>query len=236
MKKVFYILIVLMISILASGCGELTPQGDRVNISIIVAPSTAGTVLTSGGDEIGNTATFTAIPNRNWQFAGWTSEIESFENPLEIELEDDINLIANFSLFSNDYNFELSVSDENSTIDLEFGQIPGATDVYDTDIDLEAPPPPPGNTLYAWFEGDGRNLIKDYRNAFTDQITWKLELQPGEADSIRFDWTSIEESFSGSLQLTDPNGSFSVNMFEETSLSIGSSEFESLQIIYSFDE
>lgn len=236
MRKGFYIPTILIMMVLAFGCGELTPQGDRVNISIIVAPSTAGTVLTSGGDEIGNTATFTAIPNRNWQFAGWSSDVESFDNPLEVELEDDINLIANFSLFSNDYNFDLSVSDENSTVDLEFGQIPGATDSYDTGIDQESPPPPPGNTLYAWFEGDGRNLIKDFRNAFTDQITWNLEFQPGEADSIRIDWTSAEESFSGSLRLTDPNGSFSVDMFEESSFSIGSSEFESLEIVYSFDE
>jgi hypothetical protein len=234
--KLLQAISVIALLILLGSCGELSSLDDRVSINIVVSPATAGTVLTSGGDVIGNEVQFNAIANRNWQFAGWSGDIQSFDNPLVFELQDDVNLTANFSLFSNNYLFELHVSDGNTAIDLEFGQIPGATDIYDTGIDLESPPPPPGNTLYAWFENDNRNLIKDFRNAFTDQITWNLEFQPGTADSIWFEWTYTEESFSGTLQLTDPDGTFSINMFDENSIAIDPTEVQSLEIIYSFEE
>ncbi|TVR30626.1 MAG: hypothetical protein EA390_07860, partial [Balneolaceae bacterium] len=74
------------------------------------------------------------------------------------------------------------------------------------------------------------------RNAFTDQITWKLEFQPGSADSIWFDWTYTDESFSGTLQLTDPDGTFSIDMFNENSFVIDPTEIQTLEIIYSFEE
>lgn len=235
MRKQFYILLTLLIFILIYGCGELSEFGDRVNISILAAPSTGGTVLTSGGDEIGNTVTFTAIANRNWQFAGWTGDAVSFENPLQIVLEDDVNLIANFSLFSNDYRFEITASDGNSSVDLEFGQIPGATDIFDTGVDLESPPPPPGNTLYAWFDSHERRLLKDFRNAFTDELTWNLEFQPGNEDSIRFNWSHIEESFSGRLILMNSDSTIFINMFEEDEVTISTQETDALEIIYSFE-
>lgn len=234
-RKLFYTFIGLVILMLVYGCGELSDFGDRVNISILVAPSTAGTVLTSGGDEIGNTATFTAIANKNWQFAGWSGDVNSFENPLQIVLQDDVSLTANFSLFSNNYIFEITASDGESSVNLEFGQIPGATDLFDTGVDLETPPPPPGNTLYAWFESNERQLLRDFRNAFTDELTWNLEFQPGVEDSISFNWIYTEESFSGSLILMNSDSTIFINMFDEDEVKISSQETDALEIVYSFD-
>lgn len=225
-----------LVILLLAGCGDAGPQGDRVNISITVNPSTAGTVLTSGGDEIGNEVEFLAVPNQNWQFAGWSGDIESFENPLSFMLEDNVNLTANFSLFSNDYKFDMLLTDGDSEADLEFGQIPGATDSYDSGIDLEAPPPPPGETVYAWFENGDRDLLHDYRNAFASEITWDIEFQPGSTGNILFEWTSERESFTGSLVLTEPGGSFEVDMIEENSHTVQSEDIESLQIRYRFQE
>lgn len=231
-----YFKISILLALLITGCGDAGQQGERVNISITVNPSTAGTVLSSGGDEIGNEVEFFAVPNKNWQFAGWSGDLESFDNPLTFILEDNVNLTANFSLFSNDYRFNMILTDGDTEAELKFGQIPGATDSYDSGIDLEAPPSPPGETVYAWFENGDRDLMHDFRNAFASEITWDIEFQPGSTGTILFEWTSEQESFSGSIVLTEPGGSFEIDMFEETRHTIQSEDIESLQIIYRFQE
>jgi hypothetical protein len=125
MKQIIFILATL--SIMIAGCGEVAAPTDRVNISIIVAPSTAGNVLTSGGDEVGATAEFLAVANEGWRFSGWTGDVESADNPLNVELQSDIELTANFEVLSNNYRFDIQLTD-GTTAELAFGQKPGATD------------------------------------------------------------------------------------------------------------
>lgn len=228
--------IVVFILIIITGCGDFSSNGDRVSININQNPSTAGTVLTSGGDEVGNSAEFLAVPNENWQFAGWSGDLESFENPLEMVLEHDVQLTANFSLFSNDYSFELYVSDQQTEVEMGFGQIPGATDFFDSGTDLEAPPPPPGESLHAWFETPDKKLFWDFRNAFNDEQAWTLKLQPGSSDIVQLNWTHQQDAFTGSLSLTDPGGTFFLDMFEDNSLDIDINQIDELHIIFSSAE
>lgn len=228
--------IIVCLFIFLAGCGDFTSGGDRVSININQNPSTAGTVLTSGGDEVGNSAEFLAVPNQSWQFAGWSGDIESFENPLAMVLEDDVQLTANFYLFSNDYSFELFITDQQTEVEMEFGQKPGATDFFDSGLDLEAPPPPPGESLHTWFENPDKKLFQDFRNAFSDKQTWTLKLQPGSYDVIELTWTHRQEAFTGSLLLTDSGDTFSLDMFEVNNLEINSDQIDELYIIFSTAE
>ncbi|PWN07623.1 InlB B-repeat-containing protein [Rhodohalobacter mucosus] len=236
MKNVFIILVTVIGMLFLSACGNFGSEAETFNISVNVNPPNAGSVLTSGGDEAGNTVQFFAVPNTGWVFAGWTGSVESFDNPLTFVLENDINLTANFSIFSNNYEYLLLLSDQNSEVELRLGQQPGATDFFDSGVDLESPPPPPGNTLHAWFGGGDRDLLWDYRNAFSPEVIWDLQISGGQQDNLTLTWSRQVEEFNGSLILTDQNGTFETDMTSQNSQSVNAAQAESLQIIYRFEE
>lgn len=216
-----------------AGCEPVGTNPDGFDLEVRAEPSTAGIVLTSGLAE--GDAEAIAIPNRGWQFGYWSGDLESFENPLAVELDRDMELVANFSLFENEYSFDISVSGSQNSVDLVFGQKPGATDGFDTNIDQETPPPPPGNMVYAWFDMQDKKLRHDFRNAFTDQITWNLRFLEGESESLTIQWEFTEERFSGSLVLTDPDNDFTLDMLEEDSATIDPQITDSLLIIYNYE-
>lgn len=236
MKNPFFILMVISCTIMMSACGNFTGDTDTVNISVSVNPANAGSVLSSGGDVLGNTVQFLAVPNPGWVFAGWSGSVESFDNPLSFVLEDDVDLVANFSIFRNDYQVLLQLSDQTSNVELRFGQLPGATDFFDSGTDLESPPPPPGNTLHAWFQSSERELFWDYRNAFSPEVIWELQISGGQSENLTLTWTRQFEAFSGSLILTDTSESFETDMTTQDSQSIDTAQSESLRIIYRFEE
>lgn len=231
-KFIFSVSICLVIFI--TGCESIGSNASGFELTVRAEPSTGGSVLTSGMAE-GDVEVF-AIPNRGWQFGYWSGDIESFENPLEIDFNRDIELVANFALFNNEYTFDLTLSASGNSTGLEFGQIPGATDGFDSNIDEETPPAPPGNTVYAWFERDEKMLRKDFRNAFTDEITWNLKFRAEESETLDLDWTFSEESFSGTIYITDPGENFIVDMTEENSVSVDPENGDELLIIYSYEE
>lgn len=222
--------------LLISSCGDFSSDSDRVTISISVNPPNAGSVLTSGGDEVGNTAEFLALPNNGWEFAGWTGTVESFDNPLSFTLESDVNLTANFSLFRNEYRYQLTLTDQVTSVDLQMGQLPGATDFFDSGIDLESPPSPPENILHAWFDSQEKELLWDFRNAFAPEIIWELEITGGQSETLTLSWTSLEESFTGTLFLTDADSSFEIDMTQTSQHSFSASQVETLQILYRFEQ
>ncbi len=234
-KNLNKVIVVCMFFFIA-GCGDFSSGGVRVSININQNPSTAGTVLTSGGDEVGNSAEFMAVPNQSWQFAGWSGDIESLDNPLVMVLEDDVQLTANFSLFKNDYSFELYISDQQTEVEMGFGQIPGATDFFDSGLDLEAPPPPPGESLHAWFETPDKKLFRDFRNAFSNEQSWTLKIQPGSSELLNLSWTYQQDSFTGTLSLTDPDGTIVLDMFKEKSVELNTGQVNELLIIFSTSE
>ena len=232
MQKVSAITSFLIASLIVVACGDFSDSGDRVRISITVNPQNSGTVLSSGGDEIGNQVEFFAVPNPGWEFAGWSGDQESFNNPLSFSLDGDLQLTANFALFRNDYRFDLVLTDQQTSVELKFGQIPGATDFYDSGTDLEAPPSPPGDLLHAWFEGDERKLFWDYRNAFSPETVWNLEFENGVGDSLWIEWDREIESLTGVVLLTDPDGNVLADMTVDNSIVIHKGELPSLQILY----
>jgi len=231
MKKLICLLSLFFF--LWTGCGEVSSPGDRVNISISAVPSTAGNVLSSGGDEVGNTAEFLAVPNDGWQFVNWSGDVESEENPLTIELEDDLNLVANFEVMSNNYQIDMELTDGETAVDLAFGQVSGATDAFDSGIDQEAPPSAAPNSLYAWFDNDDRKLFHDFRNTNSSEVKWILNVEPGESGEISLKWGMNDGVFEGNLTLTDSDESFTVDMMEEEQTTLNLSSPEELIIYFS---
>jgi len=227
MKQI--ILVITSLFFLITGCGDVSGPSDRVNISITVAPSTAGNVLTSGGDAVGATAEFLAVANDGWQFTGWTGDVESFENPLNVELQSDIALTANFEVLSNNYRFDMQLTD-GTTAELSFGQKPGATDSFDSGIDLESPPAPPENVLHAWLENDERELRHDFRNSLNSEIVWDLIVEPGETGIVEINWSRDDGFFEGSMILTDEEGSFNIDMLETNQATLEINSTRNLQI------
>ena len=227
MKKT--VLLITSLFLLIAGCGDVSGPTDRVNISINVSPSTAGNVLASGGDQVGATAEFLAVANEGWQFSGWTGDVESADNPLNVELEDDIALTANFEVLSNNYRFDLELTD-GSTAELAFGQKPGATDSFDSGIDIESPPAPPDGVIHAWFENDGRELRHDFRNSLNSKIIWDLIVEPGESGKVEINWSRDDGFFEGSMVLTDDEGSFKIDMLETNQTTLEIKSTRKLQI------
>ncbi len=227
MKQIIFILATL--SIMIAGCGEVAAPTDRVNISIIVAPSTAGNVLTSGGDEVGATAEFLAVANEGWRFSGWTGDVESADNPLNVELQSDIELTANFEVLSNNYRFDMQLTD-GTTAELAFGQKPGATDSFDSGIDLEAPPAPPEDVLHAYLDSNERDLRYDFRNSLNSEIVWELVVEPGETGVVDINWSRDDGFFEGSMVLTDDEGSFEIDMLESSQATLEVNSTRNLQI------
>jgi len=227
MKQIIFI--VTSLFLLIAGCGDVAAPSDRVNISITVAPSTAGNVLTSGGDEVGATAEFLAVANDGWQFSGWTGDVESTENPLNVELQSDIALTANFEVLSNNYRFDMQLTD-GTTAELAFGQKPGATDSFDSGIDLESPPAPPEDVLHAWIENDERDLRHDFRNSLNSEIVWDLIVKPGETGVVEMNWSRDDGFFEGSMVLSDEEGNLNIDMLETNQTTLEINSTRNLQI------
>lgn len=217
----------------SAGCNVLEEGEELPNISASVLPSTAGSVLISGQGSEDQQVQLTAVPNENWRFSGWSGDIDSDENPLTITLSRNTQVYANFVLAGNEYRIDYQLEDGENSSELSLGQLQGATDSFDTDIDLEGPPPPPDGVLYAWFESADRQLLNDFRNPYTNSVEWVLNIEPGNSDVVYLMWEVDVESISGSLILTNSAESFTINLLEENGVELDLSESQQYQIIYS---
>lgn len=233
MKRIRQIFIFFLLVFLFVRCNVLQEGDELPVISANVLPSTAGSVLISGQGSENQQLELLAVANENWRFSSWSGDIESNENPLNITLSENTEIFANFVLAGNEYRVDLQLSDGENLSELSFGQTLGATDGFDTDLDLEAPPPPPDGVLYAWFEGADRNLLNDFRNPYTNSLEWVLIIDPGDSDLMNLDWDIETEDISGSLIFTNSSESISINMLEESSLELNISEEMEFFILYS---
>lgn len=222
------LIVIILLSLLISGCNVLQEEDEFPVISANVLPSTAGSVLISGQGSEDQQVELLAVANENWRFSNWSGDIESNENPLNITLSENTELFANFVLAGNEYRFDMELSDGENFSVLSFGQMHGATDAFDTDLDLESPPPPPDGVFYAWLEVSERQLLHDFRNPYTTSSEWILNIEPGNAGLISLSWEVQIENLSGALVLTDLDTLLEVDLLEENSAEMnveGSSQF-----------
>lgn len=193
-KATISIFIPVFLMMVLSSCNIFEEEGDLPNLSVNVAPtSVAGSVFTSGADSGSGEVLLTALSNNNWSFSHWSGDLESEENPITLNLTQNTEIFANFVISGTKAGFNFTVTDGQFVSELRFGQIDGATDSFDSGIDLEAPPPPPSGVLYAWFEGSDRRLIRDFRNPFTQDAEWELQVVPGTGNIITFEWDTGNE-------------------------------------------
>jgi len=193
MKRSLKISALLLLMSVQYGCNIFDGEANIPNLSVNVAPtSVAGSVLTSGQGSENGDVQLTAIANTNWSFSHWSGDVESVENPLFLSLNQNTEVFANFVLSGNSGSIMLRITDDQFVSELKFGQVEGATDGFDSGIDLEAPPPPPSGVLYAWIEGNDRPLIRDYRNPFTNVVEWELRVATGSFNNVTFIWETDE--------------------------------------------
>lgn len=90
---VFFLLGIIIIS-----CAK-NETSFRVTTS--VSPVGAGVVSPSSMEvSEGNSVSFTATPNDDYVFTGWSGSISGTDNPLTVTITSDMNVTANFALRS----------------------------------------------------------------------------------------------------------------------------------------
>lgn len=217
---------IIIIPILNS-CNIFEEGDGTFNIVTSALPSTGGTVVKTGTGNI----ELLALPNENWVFSHWSGDIESTDNPLQFTLTQNTQVFANFTLSGNDYRITLSITDGQFISGLEFGQVIGATDGFDTFLDLEAPPPPPDGVLFAWFEGSDRPLLYDFRNPFSVEPGWNLAIRPGNRSDIKLSWEIETARESGTWILTNEDESIQIDMRTVKSVELGMDILTNLNIV-----
>jgi uncharacterized repeat protein (TIGR02543 family) len=225
--------IVIGFALVLSGCGTTDSGGDddppevtRYSLSTSVSPQGGGSVSPGSGtfDE-GANVSVEAIPNEGWVFDSWTGDIQSTDNPLSFSITSNTSLTANFTDVSSSYIVDIAAVNGPDQIDLRIGQ-------QEAPESVEAPPVPPPGAFYVWLERDGDNFFSDIQSRTLTQVTWQMNLEPGDEDIITLNWTTDITQADGTLTLTDVSGSFSIDMFSESSYQIDATQLDYVLIEY----
>ena len=76
---------------------EPAPPVSKFTVAISIVPSGRGTVVPDGGEfDPGEIVVFTATPTAGWEFDKWTGDYSGTDNPVTIELDDDMSVTARF--------------------------------------------------------------------------------------------------------------------------------------------
>ncbi len=211
-----------------NACNIFEESESAFIIVTSVLPSTGGTVVKTGTGNV----ELLALPNENWSFSHWTGDVESTENPLQITPTKNTQVYANFVLANNETRIKLRVTDGRYISDLKLGKVSGATDGFDSFIDLEAPPSPPDGVLFAWFQTVEKRLLYDFRNPFGAYREWSLNITPGENSSIEISWEIESNNSAGSWLLNNPDESIQADLISENSISLQLEVPEIFTIVY----
>lgn len=230
--------LLLLVSFLAVGLscsllggGDDDPEEFQVTLS--VQPENTGSVnFTTRTFTEGDTVTVQATPRNGFSFTGWSGSRSSSANPFEFVINSDTDLTANFQASSSKFSVDFSVSDEVNTLLLEFGLDEDATEGFDTNLDLESPPPPPQDALHAFFSNGSLDLLKDYRNSEVGTAAWPIGFQPSTSDSVTFSWNLSSIVLNGSLTFSIPDIAEELDMTNVTEIKIHRDETNNLSIDY----
>nr|MBC8175545.1 hypothetical protein [Candidatus Neomarinimicrobiota bacterium] len=147
-------------------------------------------------------------------------------NPTEIVT---VNFIATTdSLNPGPPNFATVITaDDNAgvAVELTLGFSPDATDGYDPDIDMYAPPVPPGgfDVALRWPSGTGDRFFTQILNGSLDDTVehiFDIQLQYPDPPVINLIWDNTELPDLGNFTLVDPWGGDSVNVDMTTQSSL----------------
>lgn len=213
-------------------CSSTNSVPPSFTITTLASPAEAGTINPSNvGFEEGTSINLEAIANEGWVFQEWTGDLSSTENPLNYTVEENVNIIANFSDITSDYSVKMTMSDGIDEIQLEFGQHSNPAN-----MSSQVPPSPPVGSLHAYFDRDSKTWWKDYRGDYLTSVTWNLRYQRGESESITLNWNIDGSKHEGDFILEIGDGSVKVNMKQESSIDLPNNISETIEIRYLFEK
>lgn len=130
----------------------------------------------------------------------------------------------------------LTVSDVCAhSMNLVFGTAPDATDAYDPEYDMYAPPPPPTGAFDARFRNSVDDFFRDFRETNTDStIVWEVHFQfAAGCDPITLSWNPADLPPDGEFHLTDILGT-DIDMRTNSSFTVLYPAITQMNIVYSF--
>ena len=142
------------------------------------------------------------------------------------------------SLITNSYaqsfTDSIKVSDGVHSQTLVFGLASGATDSYDANFDVLAPPPPPAGAFDARFHTMTDDFFKDMRGTTQDTTVWNIRFQPSTGNHITLSWTPDRLGGNGSDTLSDTYGGtiVSVDMSKVASYELTNTSITQLNITF----
>jgi hypothetical protein len=135
-----------------------------------------------------------------------------------------ISFIINlsFSLFSQDFDFPILVSDGINSLTLTVGVDPNGSIGFDPGLDILAPPPAPTGLFDARLRISNEDYYKDIRNNAITENEFLLLYSPETGGAITLSWNSSIVDSLGSFQMVDllDGTYFNLNMSTADSLDI----------------
>ncbi|MEX0906400.1 MAG: hypothetical protein WD028_11805 [Balneolaceae bacterium] len=194
-----------------------------------VTPEGGGSVDPAFGEfEEGSLVRVEAQASDGWEFTGWSGDMESQDNPLDVLMEQDTELTAHFGDFRSVYTVLLRISNDEHELELAIGQNP-----QPFLLDRQAPPPPPEEALHGWFEREGESLFADYRSDVQRQVSWQLIYQPGSGEELTLSWSVQADKMEGDLRLLDDEGEVLVDRVSgEDEYTFTASDYDYLEFRY----
>ena len=151
-----------------NGNKTLVANFERQTFALNTDVSGNGQILTNlltGGEQDGgflfeSEVELTAVPAENWNFVRWEGDIESMENPITVTMDQDISLVAVFTIFDGGDGSSENPYQLSSIIQLQ--EIQNHLDAHfiqTSDIDALA--------TATWNNGEGFEPIGDNVDSFT---------------------------------------------------------------------
>ncbi|HKI47521.1 MAG TPA: T9SS type A sorting domain-containing protein [Balneolales bacterium] len=136
--------------------------------------------------------------------------------------------------YAQSFTDSIKVSDGPHSQTLVFGLASGATDAYDVNFDVLAPPPPPAGAFDARFHTITDDFFKDIRGTTQDTTVWNIRFQPSTGNHITLSWTPDRLGGNGSDTLSDTYGGtiVSVDMSKVASYEVTNTSITQLNITF----
>lgn len=229
-----------------SGSDDPDTTEQQYELTVELSPDSAGSVTPDGGSYVGGSnITLEATSKEGWQFDSWSGAVSSSENPIDLTLNSDISVTANFKEAQGADAFvgEMTVESGNMSRLLVFflgddNKVKKGLD----EADVESPPFAPPNTFFTGFKHNKFNLYYDYRprTKTTDRVVWNLLLNRPEGSNMSLSWDFPASVDNGELAIVDnpdvSDPSVNIDMLSNSNYTVSDPSIDNLYIVYSVSQ